>query len=555
MRLRAFSVLVVAAGMVCLTCAPPSDSTPLAAELSLSVSADTYQTFPFNGRSVEVSSITVHAEPSGGVEPYSYRWSVTNPRGQSDDGRLSAIDVRAPVFTSGDLVGPYTLTCVVTDAAGRTVSDSIVITVGQQLVLDLRLGRQWVASGGGLNGQSTITAKPIGGTAPYTYEWSAIGPDGERDNDRLADATSATQVFTSGDAVGTYIVSCSATDAEGLLFADSVTIVVSNLLSVDVGVDRQQLVPGGAANGAAFLTSYVEGGAPPYTYAWTVTGPDGLTDNERLDDATVAQPCFTSADINGTYRAACTVTDSSGQQLSDSVLILVGPGVVLTVTATRKEVAAAGGGTGQAGLTATALGGTGPLTYQWSVTNPDGQPENDRLDSLTIQSPTFTSSTTLGTYRIFCTVIDADGRMGFDSVEVFVGQPISVDVVTNRQDVPADGGEATLTANALGGLPPYQYSWRVYNPSGAMENARLNSATVSSPVFTSVLTTGTYTVTCTVLDSGGFAAVDSVGLVVGGGLDQGLALDVATNRLNVPATGGAATLAAVVSGGVAPHTY
>jgi hypothetical protein len=524
------------------------------APLTLDVQADHYQLLAAgdgNGATV----VQLEAITAGGVAPYAYQWSVIDPTGASDNGRLSALDQPTVLFTSGTMIGPYEITCAVADVTGVEVRQTVILTVGSPVTADIQTNRENVASGGGDTGQAIIVAKPSGGTRPYAYRWTALDPDGAEDSARLDAIDTGSVTFTSGDRLGTYTVQCAITDAGGTPFTDSVSVTVANLLSVDVAADRQQLSLEGGTIRTAKLSVFATGGTPPYTYTWSATAPDGSPGNERLNTTTGSAPQFVSASTSGVYRVACTVNDADGRQLTDSVLLLVGPGLSLTVTTSRKEIAASGGGHGTAQLEATVFGGTEPFTYAWSVIGPDGQPANDRLDDVSIPDPIFTSTTVLGTYRLFCTVTDAEGRIGFDSAEIYVGQPISVDVTTSRQDVQAGGGQATLMASVTGGLPPYVFQWSVSDPSGAVDNARLDSLVMQSTTFTSGLTTGTYTVTCVVTDDGGFADVDSVSLVVGGGLGQGLALDVTTNRQNLPATGGTASLAAIAAGGVAPLAY
>ncbi|MGB9624232.1 MAG: hypothetical protein ACPMAQ_05160, partial [Phycisphaerae bacterium] len=754
-------MFAVAAG----ACVPADLTTPLsgslAGPLSLAITTDSPRVFPLGGRPAGRSTTTLRAAVSGGVEPYEYQWSVTNPRGETENDRLDALDVANPVFTGGSLVGDYQVTCLVTDSAGSRITSAVVVRVSQPLSCDLAADRSWVPTGGGPNGRVTLTAKPLGGVPPYTCEWAVTAPNGEPDNARLAAVSPDTAVFASANVFGTYQITCTVTDSTGALAEASARIAVSNVLSVDVTADRLHLAPGGGTGGVAYLSAEVLGGAAPYGYSWAVTGPDGTIDVFRLDNARVPQPLFTSGSTIGTYRVTCTVTDASGQQVADSVLLTVSQNLDMNVTTNRQRivagggangtaalsatvlggispytylwsvrdeagnslgallsdtkiaapqfvsngnpgtyriactvtdaagqvatdsleivvgqqlvgnlnsssqwvgsgglsasamwVAAGGGWAGQATITAEVIGGTPPYTYTWSVRDPAGQPADDRLSGVTaatrtftstnvtgtyqiscyiadamgvgfrdsvaitvydallvdvtidrqqmpagggangtahlsvsvaggtppytyawtvtgpdnavdnarlddpaIATPTFTSAMLNGIYRATCVVTDAVGQQVSDSILFLVGQPLSIDVTTDRQDVVAGGGHAALNAVVMGGLPPYQYAWTVTNPNGLTENARLDDLAVATPTFTSDLTIGTYTLTCLVVDAAGFSAIESIMIVVGGGLDQGLSVEVTTARQSLPAAGEQAILAAAATGGVAPITY
>jgi hypothetical protein len=758
-------VVVAMLAVLPFACSPGDSSFPLGAPLdnafTLRVSADNQRVFPVDGRPAGRATATLLADCTGGTEPYTYQWSVLNPHDEVENDRLSELNVRSPVFTSGTTAGEYRVTCVLTDASGRQVSGSIIVYVTQQLTCDLTTNRQWVASGGGTAGLATVEAAPLGGTPPYTYEWSVLAPDGTRDDSRLRGTEPDALIFSSTAVVGTYRIFCTVTDSTGTLATDSVEITVSDVLSVDVSADRQHVAPGGRTAGVAFLLADARGGAPPYTYSWAVTGPDGTLDALRLDDLRIATPFFTSASTIGTYRVTCTVRDVNGQEVADSILLLVSQNLAMSVATNRQRVIAGGGDNGKASLTATVLGGVPPYRYSWSVLGPDDTPNDGRLDDVTRPTPVFTSAGETGTYQIKCTVTDAAGQVAIDSLEVavgqqmvgnvgasssavgsgginatstwvasgggpagqatiateviggtppytytwsvtdpggqtandrlsgnsadaktftsstvlgayqirctitdamgvsftdsatitvydillidvtidrqqmpagggangtahlsvsvaggtppytyawritgpdnaidnarlddpaaaaptftsaalsgiyradclvtdsvgqqatdailfIVGQPLGVDITTERQDVVAGGGQTTLNANVTGGIPPYQYAWTVVDPTGGVDNTRLTNATTATPTFTSDLTIGTYTLTCLVTDTTGFSANESIMLIVGGGLDQGLNIAVTTTRANLPTAGEQASLAAAVTGGVAPVTY
>jgi hypothetical protein len=118
-------------------------------ELYLAITADRYDVSPAVGRPADRVVVGLHVFARGGVKPYTYAWTVTNPLGQEENERLDRLDAAEPFFTSGGTTGSYLLQCILTDASGQETGDTVVIRVERQMVLDLKTDRGWVASGGG----------------------------------------------------------------------------------------------------------------------------------------------------------------------------------------------------------------------------------------------------------------------------------------------------------------------------------------------------------------------------------------------------------------------
>jgi hypothetical protein len=124
-----------------------------------------------------------------------------------------------------------------------------------------------------------------------------------------------------------------------------------------------------------------------------------------------------------------------------SLVVTVAP--VLTVTATASPSAIAGGESAQ--LVAHASGGIPPYFYVWVP----GSTLDDNDIAAPIASPTFTTEYTVG-------VTDSTGEQKVSSVTVFVDFGVSV---TASPDLIDAGDPSQLEAVAVGGAPPYSYSW------------------------------------------------------------------------------------------------
>ena len=90
---------------------------------------------------------SITATASGGVPAYSYQWS---------NGQTGAT-------ISGLMAGTYFVT--VTDAAAQTIVNSVVVNQPTQVTATLTADDL-------CSDPFTITANPVGGVPPYTYNWS-----------------------------------------------------------------------------------------------------------------------------------------------------------------------------------------------------------------------------------------------------------------------------------------------------------------------------------------------------------------------------------------------
>jgi PKD repeat protein len=134
-----------------------------------------------------------------------------------------------------------------------------------------------------------IYGQATGGTPPYSYQWTF--DDGHSSTEQNPAHTY--------DNVGTYEVTLTVTDNEGLTATDTATVVVT---------DRDTLIANanGPYNGIAGemvrLTGTASGGLAPYTYTWDLG--DGTT-------VTSQNPTYIY-ETEGIYTVTLTVTDSLG---------------------------------------------------------------------------------------------------------------------------------------------------------------------------------------------------------------------------------------------------
>ncbi len=208
------------------------------------------------------------ANPSGGLQPYSYEWS---------DGQTTQT-------ATGLNAGTHEVT--VTDAAGCTATADVTLSQPPKLNLTVEATSDFngydVQCFGGSNGEATGT--PSGGVPGYSYEWS----DGQTINP------------ATGLSADTYELTV--TDANLCTVSASIILTEPPQMTIDAG-ENQLVYYGYDDSACATLTAEgAGGGVPPYDYGWSNGSPLHTT-NVCPQTSTVYYVTLT--DQNG-----CTVVDS-----------------------------------------------------------------------------------------------------------------------------------------------------------------------------------------------------------------------------------------------------
>jgi len=367
---------------------------------------------PCNGGNTGSATATA----SNGTAPYTYTWTP------SGGNAATANSLTA---------GTYTIT--VKDAQGCTATATAIIT--QPAVLAVTTTITNVKCNGGSTGSAT--ANPSGGTIAYTYLWAPSGGNA---------------ITANGLTAGTYTVTV--TDANNCTATATAIVGQPAVLSVTTTVVNVKCT--GAATGSA--TAHPLGGTTPYTYAWALTGGNGVTAN---------------ALTAGTYTV--TLTDANGCSATASATITQ-PATVLGVT-TSTTPAFCNNNSGSA--TATPSGGTPAYTYLWA---PSGG------------NAAIANNLTAGTYTI--TLKDANACIA--TATAIVTQPVPVAAaITSKTNVTCNGGsDGSATVTGSNGTLPYTYLWTPSGATTAMATG-LTVGTYTASVTDAANCTGTTSVTLT----------------------------------------------------------
>ncbi|MFH6937527.1 MBG domain-containing protein [Flavobacterium sp. FlaQc-30] len=259
----------------------------------------------YNGDNGE-AAVTI----SGGIAPYSYKWSNSDSTGPT-----------AKNLVKGDYV------CTITDSNNCIIKQNF--TIIEPAALKVTSTQKNVTCYNGNNGEATVTIS--GGIAPYSYKWSN------------SDSTGPTaQNLVKGDYV------CTITDSNNCSVNQNFTIIEPEALKVTS--TQKNVTCYNADNGEAAVT--ISGGIAPYSYKWSNSDSTSPTAQNL---------------VKGDY--VCTITDSNNCIVNHTFTIT--EPAVLKVTSTQKNVTCYNADNGEAAVTIS--GGIAPYSYKWSNSDSTSQ--------------------------------------------------------------------------------------------------------------------------------------------------------------------------------------
>ncbi|MCF8238776.1 MAG: gliding motility-associated C-terminal domain-containing protein [Saprospiraceae bacterium] len=323
---------------------------------------------------------------SGGTGPYMYTW--TTPQGMSNFDTIPAT-----------LAGLYEV--MVTDVNGCSGMASTTLVISTQLNVNILPIQPGFCPGDSI----LLTATVAGGVGSITYLWST--PSGPGSTDQF--------IASIGGGYSVNVV-----DGTGCTGMATTTVSAYVAPTVMITPSSATLCSGQVVG----LKASGSGGSAPYSFIWS--GPGGTITGDTLDASQPGSYLVMLTDDHG-----CTDTISS--QISQAPPINVAIDPPAPSICNGSEVA----------ITASASGGTGPYTYQWT-------------------GPGWTSNlnpaiaTTSGAYTVVAT--DIDGCTGNLDFNVQDAPGLTVTLQTSADTI-CMGQTFTALAQVLGGTTPYSYSW------------------------------------------------------------------------------------------------
>ncbi|SFJ63362.1 SprB repeat-containing protein, partial [Olleya namhaensis] len=372
---------------------------------------------------------------TGGTAPYTYVWNdVSNSTSQD---------------LSNVLAGAYNVT--ITDDNGCTTSVGATISEpSSPLSLNITKVDATTAQGCA-NGQATAIVS--GGTANYTYLWSAS-------------AGSATTASVTGLSDGTHSVTV--TDANNCTITQSIVIECVNTCDAEIAITNvTDVLCTGDTTGTGTVTANSDANpSATFTFVWNDGNSDVQTDT--------AVTSSTLANLSaGVYSVSVTIDGTVCQAVAKTISITE-PSNALNVTATTTDES--GPTTGDGTATAIVTGGVAPYTYSWT-------PNGETTDALT----------GLSAAEYCVTVTDANGCTDTTCVTVNPGSCNNLSVTGSSNPAICFGeSNGSITATVTGGSGNFSYSWdTISNTTTSVSNLPAGDYTITVTDNVTLCTTNT----------------------------------------------------------------
>lgn len=408
-------------------------------------------------------------------------------------------------------LGPITL--------GGTVADTVIISTSASGTLPSATGTWtiYAADNSAMTDEVSIGSGAVSGALSFsatTAPWTATHA-----------GTWYFQAVYSGD--GNYAGSMSTPTDEALVVNVAPTVSVSpNSGAMDVSQSMT-------------LTATVSGGTSQYTYQWLQMAPSASS-YSAINDATSYSYSFatTGSTATGVWSFELQVTDSAGAVITSSAATVT---VAASPTVSIAPVGPVALDVGQVqAFTATAIGGSGSLSYQWYLDGSAVGSDNSGYS--------YTASGT--SHTVTCKVTDSASvpvtSSASNAVTITVAASPTV-IISPTGPLTLDAGQIqTFTAIASGGSGTLSYQWYL---DGAMLSS--NSA---SYLYTALA--GLHSVTCKVTDSASTPVTSPVSNAVLVTANSALIAPTETSTPSTVDQGQTVSLTSTaVTTGTSPYTY
>ena len=304
-------------------------------------------------------SITLTANPYGGITPYSYQWYTSSDCNTSPiSGATSSTYSASPASTT-----TYYYNVTSGSPPGSVCSPGDTVTVNPALAA----GAITPSAPAIDSGQSvTLTAYPSGGTTPYTYRWYS-GSSATCSSDTALLGTATTQsVSPASSTYYCYVLKDASTGTPAASATSASDLVTVNAVLATPTVSPSS--PTIDSGQSITLTVSWFGGTPPYAVVLYSSSTGSCSSGSTLVSTNSAvsgtSTTFSVSPTTSTYYCV-TATDSASSPVTTPAFTdLVTVDSALSAGAITPSAPAIKSGQSVT-LTANPSGGTTPYSYQW----------------------------------------------------------------------------------------------------------------------------------------------------------------------------------------------
>jgi len=405
-------------------------------------------------------------DPNTPALPIIYTWQQSaGPAVALTDSYKQKPHFQAPIVPAGGV--PVALTFQLAACNGFTCGgvSSTTVTVNPALPLAVTLN---ATPSAGVSPGTTVTldAAATGGTG--TLKYSFTQSSGTPQTLKVNGSTATFPLIASATNLAfTVTVTDSASPAATVISAPVNVTVAVPLSAVTLSASPANVHNGSPVTLNAIATGGV--GALKYMFSQVSTGAPA--------QALVQSPTSPSASLTvnapgtATLTFQVSVSDQAATTLTTTVNVTVSPGLAVTLSALPKTIQQNAPVT----LTASAQGGTAPLTYAWSQTA--GQVQALKTSPASGSASFTPNANTVMSFTV--TVTDNATSANTATASITLAPALAVTLSAAPTSHVHQGSAVALTATATGGSSPYKYAFT--QSAGPVQI--LMNPTSTSPTF------------------------------------------------------------------------
>lgn len=365
--------------------------------------------------------------------PVTITWQSTD----TDATILRVADsTRATMYYVGTGVGTAVVKISATNSAGCTTQQDIHLRVAPRPLIEPsgRIRIETCLDSAGTPIEIGASLNISGGRPPYTFEW--LEEDGGVSS--ILSSTNQKTVRIAPERSTVYILRVRDSNTPAACAAEvRIDVVLGSKPEVLAGQDQTICA---CSDSSVRIQAIARCGTPPYRYTWSPMS--GLTvPDPRTPEVVVAKPMVST-------RYIVSIVDQNNQVRADTVSV----NVEECPTVSIKDTVRICNQDDSVRVVAEVQGGTGPYRYEWRPQR-GVLADSGRVAWLRLPRDTNTESYSLS-------VLSAAGCMGEGRVVLQRRTGLAVRIKADgRPDSLCRGSSLTLSAEALGGKPPFQYRW------------------------------------------------------------------------------------------------
>ena len=422
-------------------------------------------------------SVTIATYETGGTAPYTYNFlvfnSITNALIANQLGTSNTFTFTANTFMVGNTFKANVLVTDNLQTAANSVNSG-TLSFNPTMTTPSITTPSPLTQGTG----NTIiwTTSFSGGSSSYTYNWNVYNS--------ITGTILANMLESNSFAGNSFSWVIPAVDVGNTVYAnviitDSATtpVTINSVLSGTITIVPAYIPPSTPTltlsntlidQGQSILfTASFSSGTPPYTYNFQIVNSitDATIANMLVSNSYTSNTFLWTPSPNlytsNTFKANVVIKDSNPTTVN-SVYNAIGYNALLEVTSISPSSPTIDSGQSVT-LTATASGGTSPLSYQWYAnygSSVDCTGSNGNSISGATSASYSASPTTTNSYCLKASDSATTATTNTLTDKVTVSSAFTAPTLSNSNVLLDSGEYDTLTATPHGGTAPYTYTWQ-----------------------------------------------------------------------------------------------